>query len=163
MRDNRFEYEDYYDEYEKGGFIKNPKKHHKPKNKKKGHQSRKSEGEMWADMTQWAALPNWAEEPVEKEKNKNVTTPSKPTQKSATEFIPGPNSHTIKGIIIDYDRVADMSKIEKEFNGKNTYGITFTFKGNRGSTRTIWYNDKLKWRDSDFDKEYVYWVKTREN
>lgn len=174
MRDNPFDYDAYYDDYEKGGFIKSPKKHHKSKNKKKGHQSRKSEGEMWADMAQWSASPNWdtasksantlSNTDKKTSKTSTMTTnAANSTPKHSTEFIPGPNSHTIKGVVIDYDRVLNMEKAENEFNGKITYGIKFLFKGNRGSSRTIWYNDKLKWRDSDFDKEYIYWVNVRDN
>lgn len=161
MRDDQFEYEKYYDDYETGGFIKNPKRRDKPKNKKKGHQSKRGEGKMWADMAQFEESPSWSTSPIQSQKTRDdkIVSKENSTQKNNAkkEFIPGPNSHVIKGVTIDYDRVADMEKVENEFNDKTTYGIKFTFKGNKGSSRTIWYNEKLKWRDSDFNKEYVYW------
>jgi len=165
MHYDQFEYDKYYDDYETGGFIKNSKRRDKPKNKKKGHQSKRSEGKMWADMVQLDSTPSWNTSSIQSTiKNDNIILKDVNTQKNNVkkEFVPGPNSHVIKGVIIDYDRVADMEKVDNQFNNKMTYGIKFTFKGNKGSTRTIWYNEKLKWRDSDFNKEYVYWVQIQE-
>ena len=88
------------------------------------------------------------EETQEKDKSKSSTLP----------FAPGPNTKIICGNTIDFDRVAAIDKVENEFNGRQTYGIKFTFRGQKGAYRIAWYNCQRKERDRVFEEETAYWL-----
>lgn len=73
----------------------------------------------------------------------------------------GPNTHTIRGNMIDFDRVAAIEKVESEYNGRQTYGIKFLFVGNRGTFRVAWFNQNVRERDNVFNNEYAFWYKIK--
>lgn len=175
------DYDSYYDDYEIGGFIKN--KHSKPKKpfKGKGHQKRKSEAEQWIDLMNQSEDFNVSENTsysknnqytnnsdsnlnrsyIKKDSNQNNYNTSSSTNISKPQepkkFVPGPNTHSIKGIDIDLDRVDNMEKIESAPKGFTTYGIKFYFTGNKGLYRVIWYNTNKILRDKTWDVEYPFW------
>ena len=154
------------DEFE-GGFEKFT--HRKgTKKKDKGHLSRKGEGERWAEImdredidtkssyerrSRLIDTPAFHKRPV-------VNAPYTPSQAPSGEkkaFVPGPNSHTIHNVVIDYDGVAAMEKLDNEFKGKQTHGIKYTFRG-AGKTRVIWFNQNARERDRVYNEEYSFWT-----
>ena len=58
--------------------------------------------------------------------------PTTPTQTNTGGFTFGPNTHIVKGKQIDFDRVANIEKVENTHNNKLTYGIKFVFTGKKG-------------------------------
>ncbi len=149
----------FYDdeEYYGGSFEKFT--HRKPKNHKKGHQSRSSNSEKKT----WELIIERTEEEggtVQLELNPvplSAFNPPFNPQKVEHQF--GENTHEIKGVKIDYDGVADIQKIDNVKDGRKTYGIKFFFKGKKGLFRIIWFNSNIVVRDATFDSEYAFWKK----
>ena len=148
----------FYDdeEYYGGSFEKFTRR--KPKNHKKGHQSRSSNSEKKT----WELIiekTNEEAEPVpEVRLNFNpAPVPTFTPQKIEHQF--GENTHEIKGVKIDFDGVADIQKIDNVKDGRKTYGIKFFFKGKKGLFRIIWFNSNIVIRDATFDSEYAFWKK----
>ena len=72
----------------------------------------------------------------------------------------GANTHTIKGNIINFDRVINMIKVENERDGRLTYGIKFVFQSsnaNRELSRIAWFNINMRERDRVFDEKQEFW------
>ena len=63
----------------------------------------------------------------------------------------------IKGNSIDLNKVFDIEKIEREHNGKTTYGIKFIFKGKNKYYRIVWFNENIKQRDKVYEQEKQIW------
>lgn len=63
----------------------------------------------------------------------------------------------IKGNSIDLNKVFDIEKIEREHNGKITYGIKFIFKGKNKYYRIVWFNENIKQRDKVYEQEKQIW------
>ena len=146
----------FYDdeEYYGGSFEKFT--HRKPKNHKKGHQSRSSNSEKKT----WELIiekTNEEAEPVPEIhlKFNSAIIPTFTPQKVEHQF--GENTHEIKGVKIDFDGVADIQKIDNVKDGRKTYGIKFFFKGKKGLFRIIWFNSNIVVRDATFDSEYAFW------
>ena len=87
-------------------------------------------------------------QPIETVKNIPSPTPS---------FTFGPNTHEIKTVKIDFDRVANIELVEGEHNGYQTFGIKFYFMGNKGLYRIIWFGRNLFDRDRVYAIEYKFW------
>lgn len=143
----------YYDDYEGSSFEKFT--HRKPKNRKKGHQSRSKNSEKY----QWARLVDNTEDdineitiPVSTPTTTLTTTPPK------TEHQFGEHTHEIKGVKIDFDGVADIQKVDNIRDNVVTYGIKFLFKGKKGLYRIIWYNTNMRARDAAYNTEYGFWL-----
>ena len=86
--------------------------------------------------------------------------PQAPQARPSTAQLPftfGPNTHEIKTIKIDFDRVVAMDRVQGEFKGNETFGIVFRFRGNSGSSRTIWFGRNLYERDAIFNAESRFW------
>ena len=73
-------------------------------------------------------------------------------------FVYGPNTHEIKSVKIDFDRVIGMERVQGEFKGNETFGIVFRFKGSAGSSRTIWFGRNVYERDAVFTAEGRFWA-----
>lgn len=84
--------------------------------------------------------------------SQNAQIQPKPT------FTFGPNTHEIKSIKIDFDRVVGMERVQGEFKGNETFGIVFRFKGSAGSSRTIWFGRNIYERDAVFVSESRFWA-----
>lgn len=168
---NYEEYEEYYDEYEKGGFQKNHKSG--PSSlKKESHQikqktNKHKQNSQWEDLEKDDNQPtnsnfktksyNKKDEGILGEINSRLKSKTSNNGENKVVFTPGPNTHIIKNNTIDFDRVADIQKIENEYNGKITYGIKFIFTGKKGSSRVAWFNKNQRERDSVYEKEYAFW------
>lgn len=63
----------------------------------------------------------------------------------------------IKGNSIDLNKVFDIEKIEREHNGKTTYGIKFIFKGKNKYYRIVWFNENERQRDKTYEQEVNIW------
>ena len=98
-----------------------------------------------------------AQEPIAPQESPSTAAKTPPN------FTAGPNTHTIRGNVIDYDRVASMEKVEGEYNGKITYGIKFLFLGKKGSFRVAWFNQNMRERDNVFNNEFAFWHKIQIN
>lgn len=144
---------------------------------KKGHQKKHgAKQEMWDEFLQEREeekivfIP-----PKPKKENKNYVNfsekkdkkPFKKEEKSTQqttekkEFTWGPNTREIKGNKIDFDRVDKIEKIENDFNGKKTFGIKFSFSGKKGLSKTVWFNQNVRERDSIYNTEYAFWMKNK--
>ena len=88
--------------------------------------------------------------------------PQQPT-KAFSGIVFGPNTHTIKGNQIDFDRVVSIEKVENTHNDRLTFGIKFTFVGKKGASRIAWFNQNVRERDAAFDAEYAFWCALKEN
>ena len=144
----------YDDDYDGRSFEKFT--HRKSKKHKKGHQSRSANSEKY----QWAQI-------IENENSMEIEvlpvssapqgiSVTLPPATSGHQF--GENTHEIKGVKIDFDGVADITKVENKQNNITTYGIKFLFKGKKGLYRVIWYNTNLRARDASFNIEYAFWL-----
>ena len=71
--------------------------------------------------------------------------------------ITGEHVRTIRGNIIDFERLAGMEKVENEYNGQQTYGIKFLFAGNQNKFRVAWFNQNMRERDAVYNREFAYW------
>lgn len=146
-------YDDYDDDdYEVGGFKK-MKSGNKKKTKYKGHQSKRGNSikKDWAMLeTENDVFPEFTTlaEITPKEEQKSPKTP----------LVLGVNTHEIRNVKIDFDRVDDILKINSEHNGHMTYGIKFLFSGNKGLNRVIWFNQNQKDRDTCYNTEYKFWL-----
>ena len=94
------------------------------------------------------ARPYTAQAPV----SQNAQVQPKPA------FTFGPNTHEIKTIKIDFDRVIGMERVQGEFKGNETFGIVFRFRGSAGSSRTIWFGRNVYERDAVFTAEGRFWA-----
>ena len=91
------------------------------------------------------------------EVQKPIISP-KPAQDSPKQpIILGENTKDIKGNKIDFDRLANIEKIDGEYKGNQTFGIKFFFKGNKGLFRIVWYNRNMYERDHAFQEYYNFW------
>ncbi len=166
-------YEEYYDSYgEEGGFVKNRRHKEKKKFKGKGHQSRKSESERWAEIIE-ASDGGDEYVPYKEEKKEFANNAySKYQKKEGQEtrgnygqktsepkkFVANPETtKNIKGVDIDFGGVVAMTKEDSEAKGYKTYGIRFTFKGTKGLYRIVWFNKNVFLRDKIFDEKKAYW------
>lgn len=146
-----------YDRYEnESGFEKFT--HRKKTKHRKGHQSRHGSRfdslDLFNDDLEYSATAHYLmsqrEEPSIEKKN----TPNFPEM---SNFTFGPNTREIQGVKIDYDRVIDIRKVENMKDQTMTYGIKYFFTGDKGLYRIIWFNIKIKVRDSVFATEYKFW------
>lgn len=71
--------------------------------------------------------------------------------------ITGEHVRTIRGNIIDFERLAGIEKVENEHNGQQTYGIKFLFAGNQNKFRVAWFNQNMRERDAVYNREFAYW------
>jgi len=176
MKTDDYEYEQYYDydECDDYGFEKLK---HNAKPKRKGHQSKhQGNKNKWNydndDLYSIPTIPVTTQHYVKPKeiKPKEVFTPvannmtntnnvsvNATTNTSTKTFTPGPNSHTIKNVIIDFDRVINMEKVSGQHNNIMTYGIKFYFKSKNNTCRIIWFNRNERERDNTFNTEYGYW------
>lgn len=69
----------------------------------------------------------------------------------------GPNTHEIRGFKIDMDGVLAISKVQSKYNGLDSFGITFLFKGSKGLSRTIWFGRNVYERDRIYQQENSFW------
>lgn len=171
------EYASYYEEElsekEEAFRRKSAKTPKKPKDKHKGHQSKHmSHTERWNSVEDdyINSLAATEEKPSPKPKTRLLGTArmiaegqinTAPAPTAATQpqkFTFGPNSHEVKGNMIDFDRVIDIQKVESEHNGKNTFGIKFFFMGKKGLYRVAWFNQNIKERDRVYEAERAYWT-----
>lgn len=170
-----------FDDYEDvGGYIKNKNRDARLRDREKEmrHGGRPSRNEWLAanlededddfDISKIDIPLSRPEKPVKTTKvEKNdapktrptlITNPVAPiTEPSKKEFVLGPNSHTIKGKAIDFDRVAAIEKVENTYNNKLTYGIKFTFVGKKGLSHTAWFNQNIRERDASYESELAFW------
>jgi hypothetical protein len=180
MRIDYEDYEKYYDDLDNKKYSKNYKKNQNKNNNysKKGHQSRHQKRNEYWDKIEAVNDPDnitFSPQPKDfkpkKEFNQTLKYPSKNDSaysKTALNEKPknidgkpqitfGPNTHTIKGNSIDFDRVINIEKVQNEFNGKLTYGIKFNFLSKKGSSRTVWFNRNIQERDTIYTKEVNFW------
>ena len=158
------EYSSYYDktEYSRNTLHgKGAKKY-----KGKGHQSRRGESDYWAefmakqDVDLDTNIPDEpAPAPVQPQPQPQAPRPQRPkgSLPNTDLFVPGPNTHTIKGNVIDFDRVASIDKVDAPHDGHTTYGIKFLFTGKKGSFRMVWFNQNARERDAVYNREYAFW------
>ena len=141
--------------------------HRKKKNRGKGHQSRHgSKYDTYdiyyredEDTIDSYSTPLTSPAPTPKERpnpNHFRTTTSAVTPTTPREF--GPNTREIKTVKIDYDGVIDITKVDNQKNGVQTYGIKFFFSGKKGLFRIIWFNTNARLRDSVYNTEYAFWL-----
>lgn len=160
------DFDSYYAEEKREKIHRNSKK----KFKGKGHQSRHGKRYPdWEEFDDNGCYNDIPETPSETSIPENPYRTLRPatTQKTPVapvvpdspqrQFTPGPNTHTIKNNIIDFDRVASIEKVESEHNGIQTYGIKFVFTGKRASFRVAWFNCNSRERDSVYNTEYAFW------
>ncbi len=172
------EYASYYEaelsEKEEAFLRKSAKAAQKPKSKRKGHQAKhlSHSARALAEEEYLDSLTASEEIPSPRPKTKllgaartmaeNAGEPSSPAAAAmdapVQKFTFGPNSHEVKGSMIDFDRVIDIQKIEAEHNGHNTYGIKFLFAGKKGLFRIAWFNWNEKERDRVYEAEKAYWT-----
>ena len=125
--------------------------------KKKGHQSIHNVRVQDDDISDDLDIPTLSSS-LNIKNNTNIKVDTNKTQnKQQQKFIPGQNSHTIKQITIDFDRVANIEKISGEFKGRITFGIKFTFTNKNASYKIIWFGDREVERDGTFNREFGYW------
>lgn len=125
----------------------------------KGHQRRhgKSESEFWEEQMEIEE-----EIYVEPVKIPAKTTPivqnspQNPQKNTQKPLQFGPNTRSVNGINIDYDRVVNMEKIESFFKGRQTYGIKYSFR-KAGSQCFVWFNANKKSRDDAYVIEFAFW------
>ena len=67
----------------------------------------------------------------------------------------------IKGIKIDLSRLEDMKKVDTVYNGRNSFGIEFTFNSKRGLGRTMWYGTNRRQRDEEYAQYEAIRAKAR--
>lgn len=165
------EYEEYYGEEGPSHLhAKNKKKY-----KGKGHQSKHRKVDWDAITCQdddREETPSFGSSPRRWEKERRApegrpipashpSPASSPSAPGPSRFVPGPNTHTIKGNVIDFDRLASIDKVERDHNGVRTYGIKFTFAGTRGLYRLAWFNVNSRERDRVYNEEYAFWAKAK--
>lgn len=163
-----YDYDDDYG-YSFGGKSGSHKLHGKgKKNKCKGHYSKHgAKVERWDSMIESLEdeTPSYipSQQPVVSRPKPQptvvvatATTPT-PAISQQTKFIAGPNTHNIKGNFVDFDRLANMEKIEADYNGRRTYGIKFIFTGTKGLSRTAWFSTNFRERDSVYNTEFAFW------
>ena len=124
-------------------------------NRKKGHQSihnvRVQEDDDLVDLD----IPALSDSLNIKKSSETNT--AKDSNKQVQKFVPGQNSHAIKQIVIDFDRVANIEKVSGEYKGRTTYGIKFIFSNKNASYKVVWFGDKEVERDGIFNREFGYW------
>lgn len=166
-------YEEYYDSYgEEGGFVKNRSHKEKKKFKGKGHQSRKSESERWAEIIEanettdmytpeYGNDKSFEHNAYLKYQKKDGQEPKKNYAQKPSEpkkFVANPETtKNIKGVDIDFSGVVAMAKEDSDAKGYKTFGIRFTFKGSKGLYRVVWFNKNAYLRDKIFDEKKAYW------
>lgn len=150
----------YYAEEKRSKGYHNSKK----KFKGKGHQSRHGKRyPSWEDLEDNSYNDAPEISIPEIPSPSSAPAPSQPksqpqySQQPVRQFVPGPNTHTVKNNVIDFDRVASIEKVESEHNGIQTYGIKFTFTGKRSTFRIAWFNRNSRERDSVYNAEYAFW------
>lgn len=97
--------------------------------------------------------PPVVKQPVPSPQPQTVKTP--PAQPK--QFVFGENTHEIKSVKIDFDKVVNMELVEGDYNGHQTFGIKFYFAGSKGLFRIIWFSRNLFERDRVFAIEYKFW------
>ena len=162
---------DEYDDYEIGGYKKmkhsNSKKE-REKNQTKERRARRKEIDFlneienlyWDGPAEETCDTELAPKKASSEESAPLPVPEKPQLSNDSKTIAfdmGPNTHTIKGNVIDFDRVADVEKVENEHRGKLTYGIKFLFSGKKGLSRIAWFNGNITERDRIYNKERSFW------
>ena len=175
---NLEDYEDYDYLYEDEDYGRNKKSRkmkslNKENNKKEGHQKKHgNKQDMWEKFMRQKEEEDFEfilpvvpkkeadkkPSPFKKDSNRSFEKKEKffsPQTKS--EITWGPNTHEIKGNKIDFDRIENVEKVENEFNGRRTFGIKFSFSGKKGLSRTIWFNQNERERDSVYNSEYAFW------
>lgn len=164
-----YNYTDYDDEcdedYEVGGTQKIKKRSNgKSEFKGKGHQTKYGRANKQVQRDFWDRCDP---EPISLNfGNKSTSNPvviNKPTiskdvsQRESQPGILGPHCECIKGVVIDFDRLANIEPVEQEYNGYVTYGIKFLFAGKKGLFRIIWYNKNKTIRDEVYTEKIEYW------
>lgn len=132
---------------------------------KKGHQGKKSISETWAEfldqqeddsVTDYTGfdmgitVSDIPESTVSEEK-KVTTAPVK---------TPESQIRVIKGVPIDFCNISSISSIEREKDGKKTFGIKFVYKvpQDQNRYRIVWYNTNEFQRDKDYSIHYRFWL-----
>lgn len=164
------DYDYYADEY--GSGIEKVRSKKRNPFKGKGHQSKHSRPDWDTDsgMDEEDASAQDRHDPEERPaqdyRPRDPIAPSAPLPSSTAavqervhrEFIFGPHTREVRpGIKIDYDGVADIKKVDNVYSGRQTYGVTFFFKGAKKLYRTVWFNCDKMGRDSFYETEYAYW------
>lgn len=83
------------------------------------------------------------------------TVKTQPVQQKQA-FVFGENTHEIKSVKIDFDKVVNMELVDGDYNGHQTFGIKFYFAGSKGLSRVIWFSRNLFERDRVFAIEYKF-------
>lgn len=125
----------------------------------KGHQRRhgKSESEFWEEQMEIEEEIYVESVKIPAKTAPIVQNPAQNSQKNIQKPLQfGPNTRSVNGINIDYDRVANMEKIESFFKGRQTYGIKYSFR-KAGSQCFVWFNANKKSRDDAYITEFAFW------
>lgn len=154
-------YNNYDDEYEYDSYSKNEKRSYR-KEKHKGHQSRSgNKASKWDNVLEDIELENDEFDTVAitntKKPDLDLSVNKTPNLEAKPALVFGPNTHTIKNNQIDFDRVADMVKVEGDYNGKRTFGIMFIFSNKKRTSRTVWFSINERERDHSFNSEFSFW------
>lgn len=114
-------------------------------------------GELWADMCDGDDLPFPDAGPVQSQPKPR---PSDPTAQQQPAFRFNEDATIeVKGYRIDLSRVKELTKVQTLHNGKDSFGISFLFVGNKGLGRTIWYGTNFRQRDDEFAQYESAWKK----
>lgn len=167
-------YNNYYSEDEYESWYDDGSRHrrsNKSSKKKKNFKGRKSlsEGEYWSEfLSQQSSSQNTFDKEniysqyitmssVSENKQQQASSVRKLYQTPA-DVSPQPEHNvTIRNVVIDFDRLANIEPVETEYEGKKTYGIKFVFAGRKQLFRTIWFNINKKERDQLYEEKYAYW------
>ena len=96
--------------------------------------------------------------PSPKPKNIAPASNQAPSPQSINKVkVEGINVKEIKNYKIDFDRLTNIEQVQGEYQGHETFGIKFYFKGNKGLFRIIWYGRNIFERDHAFTEYYNFW------
>lgn len=110
----------------------------------------------FSDLLKDYNIDNSQNKEVSKPQPKESPVVTPPPAKKPVE-ITGEYVKEIKNIKIDFSRLVNIQQVEGEYQGHQTFGIKFYFKGNKGLFRIIWYGRNVFERDHAFTENYEYW------
>lgn len=114
---------------------------------RKGRDRGRGTGEFWAEME--GAIDDGLPTP-EPETTRQSERPAKPQGERKPIELSAEFTVEIKGIKIDLSRLESMKKVETVHNGRDSFGIEFTFNSKRGLGRTMWYGTNRRQRDEEY-------------
>ena len=118
----------------------------------KGSRRTSGEGELWADAGFADELPEAPAQGYRQERQAPRPAPAQTSPNQPPFQMSEEATVEIKGFKIDLSRVASISKVDTEYDGKPSHGIAFVFLGKRGLGRTFWYGRNSRQRDEEYER-----------